>query len=169
MPAQNIKLVIFDVDGVFTDGGIVLDEDGRELKRFNVYDGTGVKYLLGAGIQVAILSGRFARATEVRAEQLGIGLVIQKSLDKREALKHIQTQTGVREEEIAYMGDDLIDLPVLRRVGYPIAPANARPEVKAVAELVTKARGGHGAVREAAESILRAQGRWSGLVEQYLR
>jgi 3-deoxy-D-manno-octulosonate 8-phosphate phosphatase (KDO 8-P phosphatase) len=169
MSAENVKLVILDVDGVMTDGGIILDERGFELKRFNVYDGTGIKYLQRSGINVALISGRYSEPTAVRARQLGIDLVIQKSLDKLETLQDVKQKTGVREEEIAYMGDDLIDLPVLRRVGFPMVPANGRPEVKKVAMLVTKAQGGHGAVREASEYILRAQGRWATLVERYLR
>ncbi|MDF1667169.1 MAG: HAD-IIIA family hydrolase [Planctomycetota bacterium] len=169
MSAESVKLVILDVDGVLTDGGIYLDAQGQEFKRFNVYDGTGIKYLQRSGITIAIISGRYSEPTAIRAKQLDINIVHQKSLNKLETLQEILHKTGVREEEVAYIGDDLIDLPVLRRVGFPIAPANARPEVKQVAMLVTKAAGGSGAVREAAEHILRAQGRWAGLVERYLR
>lgn len=169
MSAESVKLVILDVDGVLTDGGITLDSQGQELKRFNVYDGTGIKYLQRSGITIAIISGRYSEPTAIRAKQLDIGIVHQRSLDKLETFQEILHKTGVREEETAYMGDDLIDLPVLRRVGFPIAPANARPEVKQVATLVTKTPGGSGAVREAAEHILRAQGRWASLVERYLR
>jgi 3-deoxy-D-manno-octulosonate 8-phosphate phosphatase (KDO 8-P phosphatase) len=169
MSAENVKLVILDVDGVLTDGGIILDGHGSETKRFNVYDGTGIKYLQRCGIQIALISGRYSEPTTVRARQLGIEVVFQKSLDKLETLQDVKQQVGVRDEEIAYMGDDLIDLPVMRRIGFPMAPANARPETKQVAMLVTKAQGGHGAVREAAEHILKAQGRWARLVERYLR
>lgn len=169
MSAAQVKLFILDVDGVMTDGGIILDSEGRELKRFNVYDGTGVKYLQRAGLQVALISGRHSESTSVRARQLGIEIVYQGAADKLEVLQEVKRRAGVRDEEISYMADDLIDLPVMRRVGYPIAPANARPEVKQVALYVTKAEGGHGAVREAAEHILKAQGRWNALIERYLR
>lgn len=168
MSAAQVKLVILDVDGVLTDGGITIDSDGRELKRFNVYDGTGIKYLQRCGLQVALLSGRDTEATAIRARQLGIDIVYQGAADKLEVLEEIKRRTGTRESEIAYMGDDLLDLPVMRRIGYPMAPANARPEVRQIAEYVTKVEGGHGAVREAAEHLLRAQKRWGALVERYL-
>lgn len=169
MAVENVKLLILDVDGVLTGGEIIIDSAGQELKHFNVHDGTGVKYLQRCGLQVALLSGRHSEPTTVRAKQLGIDIVYQGAGDKLEVLQEIMGRAGVREEEIAYMGDDLLDLPVLRRVGYPMAPANARPEVRKVVEYVTDARGGEGAVREAAEHILRGQGRWAGLVERYLR
>lgn len=169
MPAEKVKLVILDVDGVLSDGGIIIDGNGFEHKRFNVYDGTGIKYLQRCGLEVALISGRYSEPTTVRARQLGIEIVHQRAVNKLDVLNDIRTKLGIREEEIAYMGDDLIDLPVLRIVGFPIAPANARPEVKQVAELVTKNAGGQGAVREAAEFILKAQNRWSQLVERYLR
>lgn len=168
MSASNIKLVIFDVDGVLTDGGILIDAQGFEHKRFNVYDGTGIKYLQRMGLQVALLSGRESGPTTVRARQLKIEIVMQGAVDKLAVLRDIQHRTGVEEAEIAYMGDDLLDLPVLRRVGLPMAPANARPEVKRICELVTEAQGGHGAVREAAEFILKQRGDWPRLVERYL-
>lgn len=169
MTAQNVKMVVLDVDGVLTDGGIIIDGRGVELKRFNVHDGLGIKFLQRSGIHVAIISGRESEATTVRAKQLKIDHVFQGAMDKVEKLEELKRLTGVRDEEIAYIGDDLIDIPVLRRIGFPVAPANARNDVKKLVSYVTEARGGHGAVRELAEHILKAQNRWAGQVERYLR
>jgi 3-deoxy-D-manno-octulosonate 8-phosphate phosphatase (KDO 8-P phosphatase) len=143
-----------------TDGRLAFDEEGRELKFFYARDGIGIKLLQEAGIRVGILSGRRARAVALRAKELGISVVRQKTRDKAQALGEILEAEKLRPEEACYMGDDLVDLPVLRRVGFPVAVADAVPEVKSMARLVTRNPGGRGAVREVCEKILKIQGKW---------
>lgn len=161
---RAIKLVVLDVDGVMTDGGIIVDDDGVESKRFHVHDGSGVWLLRRAGIETAIISGRDVKCVAVRARDLRIPHVIQGRHDKVQAFEELRARLGLRAEECAYMGDDVLDVPLLRHVGFGAAPANARPEAKAASRLVTEARGGDGAVRELAEAILKAQGRWGPLL-----
>jgi len=153
-----IKMVIFDVDGVLTDGSIMLDSVGVELKRFHVQDGTGIKYLMRAGIRVAFLTGRQSAAVGFRARELGVEDVCQGALVERH---------GLADDEVCYVGDDLPDIPVMRRVGLPVAVANARPEVIEAAKLVTQAAGGHGAAREVAEKILKDRGLWDSIIARY--
>ena len=164
---KRIQLVIFDVDGVLTDGAILLTPDGREIKRFHVHDGTGIKYLERAGIQTAILSGRSSRATARRAAELGIRHVLQGYKRKLDGLKRIMKATGLPAEKICFMGDDLPDIPVMRAVGYAVAVADARPEVIQRANWVTRAGGGRGAARELAEKLLKAQGKWRKIISRY--
>jgi YrbI family 3-deoxy-D-manno-octulosonate 8-phosphate phosphatase len=164
----TVRLLVLDVDGVLTDGSLPFSGEGQPTKTFNVRDGLGIKLLLQAGLQVALLSGRASAAVETRAAELGIPHVLLGVKDKVAALGDLLAQLGLEEGQVACMGDDLPDLEVLRRVGYPMAPADAVAEVKAVARLVTRAPGGRGAVREAAEYLLRAQGRW-GTVLTHLR
>lgn len=169
MPAENVKLVAFDIDGVLTDGSIIWQYSaGWNAKVFDVKDGFGILLLMKAGIEVAFVSGRQSIAVEHRAKDLGVKHVVQGSDDKLAALREIMVKAGVREDEIAFVGDDLNDLAVLRRVGFACAPADAVPEVKAVVEFVAKAPGGKGCAREVAEKVLKAQNRWAGLVEKYL-
>jgi 3-deoxy-D-manno-octulosonate 8-phosphate phosphatase (KDO 8-P phosphatase) len=170
--AQRLRLVGFDVDGVFTDGGVYLGSVGDrsvELKRFDIQDGLGVKFLRDAGLTVVLVSGRQSEATTLRAREIGIDEVIQDdAAAKLPAFEAILARRGIRCDECAFVGDDLADLPVLTRVALPIAVANAVAAVKAVADFVTRASGGHGAVREIAEAVLRARGAWETVVEQYL-
>jgi len=169
MPPQAVKLVICDVDGVLTDGRVLIDASGREAKAFSVADGTGIMHLQRSGIVVGFVSGRLAEATAHRARELGVTIVESGVLEKRPAIEAILDRAGRRAAELCYIGDDLIDIPCLRVAGYPVAVANAPPEVQKFAEYVTRARGGDGAVREVAEVILKAQGRWGAILERYVR
>lgn len=164
---KNIKLVIVDVDGVLTDGAISIDSEGRETKTFHVLDGTGIAYLHRVGIKVAIISGRTCKAVIHRASELGIEDVYQGAKIKLDAYKELLQKYALRDEEVCYIGDDLIDLPILYRVGFPVAVANATPLVKQRSAYVTKAKGGCGAVREVAEKILKYQDKWDFIMERY--
>lgn len=166
--AARIRLVAFDIDGVMTDGGLTYTDDGGERKTFNVQDGLGLKLLQRAGIDLAIVTGRRSGVVTARARDLGITHVFQGVEDKGETVGRLLAGLGLHWPECAFMGDDLIDLPVMTRCGLAIAPANARPVVKERAHAVTAAAGGHGAVREAAEFLLAAQGKLDGLVAAYL-
>ena len=168
--AGRIRLVGFDVDGVMTDGGIyvgVVADHPTEFKRFHIQDGLGVKMLRDAGLVVVLISARDSEATEIRARELKVDEVVHDN-KKLPAFQGLLARRGIAWNECAFVGDDLPDLPLLRRVGLPVAVANAVPEVKAVAALVTKTPGGLGAVREVAETILKARGEWDRLVTQYL-
>jgi len=163
---QKIRVLVLDVDGVLTDGGICIDDRGVEFKRFGVHDGSGVWLLRRAGIETAIISGRYAACVTVRARQLRIQQVHQGSRDKVRSFQEVLAHHEVTAEECAYMGDDILDIPLLRLVGVAAAPQNARPEAKAAADIVTEASGGYGAVRELAERILRAQNRYDTLLKE---
>lgn len=171
--ARQVKLVGLDVDGVMTDGGIyvgIVADHPVELKRFHIQDGLGVKLLKAAGIPVVLVSGRESEATAVRARELGVDELVQDSgARKLPAFEAILERRGIGFDDCAFVGDDLADLPLLKRVGLPIAVANAVPEVKEAARLVTTTAGGDGAVREVAEIILRARGVWEELLQNYLR
>lgn len=164
---KNIKLVIADVDGVLTDGTIYIDSQGCETKAFSVLDGTGISYLHRAGIKTAIISGRNCDAVIHRAKELGIGDVYQGIKNKLDAYQEILRKHALRDEEICYIGDDLIDLPIFSRVGFSVAVANASPIVKRQSDYVTRAKGGFGAVREVAEKILKFQEKWHFIMERY--
>ncbi len=164
---KNIKLVIMDVDGVLTDGTIYLNTQGYETKAFNVLDGTGIAYLRRAGIKTAIISGRNCDAVIHRAKELGIEDVYQGVKNKIDAYKQLLKKYAFSDKEICYIGDDLIDLPVFYRVGFPVAVANATPMVKQHSAYITKVRGGQGAVREVAEKILKYQDKWHLIMERY--
>jgi 3-deoxy-D-manno-octulosonate 8-phosphate phosphatase (KDO 8-P phosphatase) len=169
--ANRIRLLALDVDGVLTDNGIFVGPvDGQpvELKRFDIQDGLGQVLMRTAGIPVVWVSGRHSEATTVRARELRVDEVLQVGgPEKLDALGALLARRGIAWEDAAFVGDDLADLPVLRRVGLPVAVANAVEEVKAVAKYVTQARGGHGAVREVVEVLLKASGRWAELLEHY--
>lgn len=165
--AARITLLVLDVDGVLTDGGIVYSDAGEELKRFHVRDGSGLKLWRLAGNQAALVSGRSSPAVERRANELGIGPVIQGRSDKRPALDELLRQTGRTAEQACAIGDDLPDWPLLSACGLGIAVADACPELRTAADYVTGPAGGHGAVRDAIEWLLKLQGRWDGLVRQY--
>lgn len=164
---KKIRLLILDVDGVMTDGRIIFDSNGVESKFFNVKDGHGIKMLQRSGIEVAIISGRESQVVTNRAAELGIRLVYQKSLDKLTPFNRILAETGLAEEETGFIGDDLIDIPVLKRAGFAAAPADADAEVLPYVHYVAKKSGGWGAVREICDMILKAQGKWDELTRRY--
>ena len=164
-----IRLLILDVDGVLTDGGIIVHSDGTESKRFHVQDGHGIKLWHRAGGMTAIVSGRTSGPTEHRARQLDIAHVLQGKLDKLPAMEGLLRQLGLGWEHTAVIGDDVVDIPTVRRAGFGVAVANAVEELKAVADFVTRCSGGHGAVREVIEMILKTSGRWAPLMERYER
>jgi 3-deoxy-D-manno-octulosonate 8-phosphate phosphatase (KDO 8-P phosphatase) len=163
---KTIKLMLFDVDGVLTDGGIIYNDNGEETKVFNVKDGLGMRLLMRAGIQVGIVTGRTSQALAHRCRNLGITLLYQGVRDKKALLNEIVETTGFDFDEIAFMGDDLPDLPIMRKVGFSVAVANAHEYVIKEADVVTRANGGDGAVREICENILKTQGHWKNLMEQ---
>jgi 3-deoxy-D-manno-octulosonate 8-phosphate phosphatase (KDO 8-P phosphatase) len=156
-----------DVDGVLTDGRIGFDGAGEEVKFFDVKDGQGVQFLRSAGIEVGILSSRASRPVRKRARDLGIRLVREGVKDKGGELAVIRREKNLRGDQIAYVGDDWLDLPVFQQVGLAIAVADSIPELKKKAHYVTHAPGGHGAVREVCEVILKAQGKWKRVTEKY--
>jgi 3-deoxy-D-manno-octulosonate 8-phosphate phosphatase (KDO 8-P phosphatase) len=152
--ASRIQLLCLDVDGVLTDGGIHIDDRGNETKRFHVRDGTGLRMWMRMGLHVALVTGRRGMALRHRADELGIRHVIQGSTDKLADFRSLLGQLELKASEAAMLGDDLPDLPILRLAGYPMAVADAAPEVRALARFVTVRPGGHGAVREAIEHLL---------------
>lgn len=164
---RRIKLVIMDVDGVLTDGSIRLDDDGNETKRFHAHDGSAIVFLHRVGLASAILTGRRSKATRHRARDLGIQILEEGDPDKRGGLARILSRTGCDASEACHIGDDLTDVPVLRRVGLPVAVRDAAPEAKRAAAYVTRRPGGNGAVREVVEMILKAQGTWTRILAQY--
>jgi 3-deoxy-D-manno-octulosonate 8-phosphate phosphatase (KDO 8-P phosphatase) len=167
--ASRIRLLLFDVDGVLTDGIIVMHADGSESKRFHIRDGAAIVWAQRAGVPVGLLSARRSGATEQRAAQLAIRLVSQGNPSKLDGYRQLLRQANVTDEAVAYMGDDLLDLPVLARVGLSAAPADAAPEVRERVDWVSTAPGGRGAVREFIELVLRAQARWDTVTASYLR
>jgi len=166
--SKLVKIIIFDVDGVMTDGRIYVDDKGMEIKAFHVLDGFGIKLLLKNDINIAVISGRNAPGVAFRMENLGIKHVFQGYLDKIEIYQNLLNNLGLQDDEVAYIGDDLPDLPLLKRVGLPITVPNASQEVLDRTPFVTQAKGGKGAVREVCEFILKAQGKWENVLNQYL-
>ncbi len=157
-----------DVDGVLTDGKLHFTSDGREFKTFHVLDGHGIAMAQRAGLLVGFISGRPSEATARRAADLGVRILKQAATNKAELLQDVQREHGLATEDIAFIGDELVDLPVLRRVGLAVAVPNAVPEVKAAAHYVTRQAGGAGAVREVVEMILKARGDWKKVIAKYL-
>jgi 3-deoxy-D-manno-octulosonate 8-phosphate phosphatase (KDO 8-P phosphatase) len=162
---EQIQLLLLDVDGVLTAGEIVYTDSGEQLKIFNVKDGLGIRLLQDAGVQVGIVTGRSGQALRHRCTNLGIDLIFDSTRDKAGVLPDIERRTGVTADRTAFIGDDLPDLAIMRRVGVPMAVADAHETVRQAARVVTRAPGGRGAVREACEMILKAQGRWEGLLD----
>jgi 3-deoxy-D-manno-octulosonate 8-phosphate phosphatase (KDO 8-P phosphatase) len=164
----NIQLLVLDVDGVLTDGTLIINADGSESKSFNTLDGHGIKMWKRAGLKVAFLSGRGCESTKHRAEQLDVDYCFQNCYDKLPILEELLEKSGIQKEAVAYIGDDLTDLPVIRYAGFGAAVANATDEVKQYADYVTSRAGGSGAVREVIEYILKKSGKWQQLMERYL-
>ncbi len=166
--AAKISLLLLDVDGVLTDGSVIYSDAGEELKRFHVRDGSGLKFWRDLGNRAAILSGRASVAVERRAAELGLAPVLQGRSDKLAALDELLAELNLPREAVCAIGDDLPDLPVLRRVGLAITVADACAEVRDAAHYVTGALGGHGAVREAIEWLLKVRGEWDAVISRYL-
>ena len=165
--AENVRLLLFDVDGVLTDGLILMHADGSESKAFHIRDGAAIVFAQRAGLQVGFLSARNSGATAQRAAQLAVRTVHQGVASKAAAFDDILHQTRLPAENVSYMGDDLLDLPVLRRAGLAAAPSDAAEEVRAAAHWISRAAGGRGAARELIELVLRAQGRWDAVVHEH--
>jgi len=165
--ASKVKLLILDVDGVLTDGGIILDGDAGELKVFHVRDGHGLVMLKRAGVKVAIISGRNSKVVDRRARELGITEVYQECRNKIVAYEKLLAKLAIADKDVAYIGDDIVDLPLFKRVGFPVAVADAVEEAKETALFITNACGGRGAVREICDLILKANGKWSELLDEH--
>jgi 3-deoxy-D-manno-octulosonate 8-phosphate phosphatase (KDO 8-P phosphatase) len=164
--ARLIRLVLFDVDGVLTDGRVLLHSDGSESKQFEIRDGTGIVLAQRAGLTIGFLSARMSAPTARRAAELGVTLLRHGVASKLQAYEQILDEKHMDDEQVAYMGDDILDLPVLVRAGLAAAPADARDEVRLRAHWVSAASGGRGAARELVEVILRAQGKWEAIVRE---
>lgn len=163
--AAKVKLLLLDVDGILTDARIIIDAQGREIKHFCVRDGMGIKLLQMAGLEVGILSSRKSPPVSYRAKELGIELIIQGELDKLGLYETIRQQKGLAHEEVAYMGDDWIDLPVLKRVGLAVTVPEAWPPVKEYVHYITRHPGGRGAVREVCDLLLQAHHKWEEMLK----
>ena len=163
----RLKLLLFDVDGVLTDGTILVHGDGTESKQFNIKDGAAMVWAQRAGLRIGLLSARSADATAIRAAQLGLTVVVQGSANKLAGYEQILADHGLTDAEVGYMGDDLQDLPVLRRAGFSAAPADAAADVRAAVQWVSAHGGGRGAARECIEHVLRASGAWSAAVGEF--
>ncbi len=157
--SRKIKLLLLDVDGVLTDGRIILDNQGNELKAFHVRDGHGIKLAQRAGIVIGIITGRKSEVVNIRARELGIQEVHQGAVEKITVYESLIKKYGIQDEEVAYMGDDVVDLDIFKRAGFAVTVADADPAVKAHVDLITKAEGGRGAVRELINLILKSHGK----------
>ena len=165
---MDIQLLLTDVDGVLTDGSILIDSNGQELKRFHVRDGAGIVAWQKCGLKIGIITGRASVITTHRMMELGVDMVEQCSaMGKQEAYEDLLRRAGVDDSQVAYIGDDLADLPVMVRVGYPMSVADGSADVRRVAKYVTTLPGGRGAVREAIEHLLKRMGRWDEVLERY--
>ncbi len=165
--AAGVKLLLLDVDGVLTAGEIILGAED-EYKAFNVKDGLGITLARRAGLKVGIITGRTSTSVSRRAAELKLDFLVQGVFDKVPELEQLLVAAAVTPQEVCYMGDDLLDLPLFNRVGFPTAPADARPEVKQAAAWVSRAPGGRGAVRELVEKILKAKGVWEQTIEELI-
>ncbi|HIQ37894.1 MAG TPA: HAD-IIIA family hydrolase [Desulfocapsa sulfexigens] len=166
--AENIKLLLLDVDGVLTDGNLIYSHEGKESKSFNTQDGFGLRLLQDAGVKVGIITARSSEALERRSQDLKISYLYQGSSNKLDAYKEIVKSSGLKPFEIAYMGDDWLDMVLLKRVGLAVAPANAVVEVREMVHYTTEQSGGHGAVRELCDLILEAMGKHKELYQYYI-
>jgi 3-deoxy-D-manno-octulosonate 8-phosphate phosphatase (KDO 8-P phosphatase) len=163
-----IKMLVMDVDGVFTDGSVIISDEGILSRRFNYLDGHGIRLWHRAGFSSAIISGKDSQATAIRAGQLEIEHVAMGCTKKLPAFESLLARAGLGAEQVACIGDDLLDLPLIRRAGFSVAVANAVDELKEAADYVTIRPGGRGAVREVVEHILKTTGKWDRLMERYL-
>ena len=157
--AAKIKLILLDVDGVLTDGGIIIDDRGVEAKRFDVRDGQGITSLIHFGIKVGFITGRYSNIVRRRAKELGVTIVYQGVKNKIQIYDRIKRKTGLKDEQIAYVGDDILDLPILRKVGLAITVRDGWPGLKSQVDYMTQGEGGKGAVREVSELVLKVQGK----------
>src|SRR3990167_5433217 len=164
--AKDIKLVILDVDGVMTDGRIVIDDNGVESRNFDIKDGMGVVVMMMSGVEVAIITSKKSVAVRHRAEELKIKRFHEGIKKKTEPYEEMLKEMGITDAQVAYVGDDLVDLSMMKRVGFPVAVADAVDEVREAAVYITNARGGYGAVREVAELILKTQGKWDKILSK---
>ncbi|MDD5286455.1 MAG: phenylphosphate carboxylase subunit delta [Desulfuromonadaceae bacterium] len=164
---KDIRMLLLDVDGVMTDGGIIYDCNGMETKVFNVRDGHGIKMLQRYGIEVGIITGRTSRVVDIRAKELGIELVYQGALKKLVSYEEIKQKRSLSDSQIAYIGDDIIDVPVMRRVAFAAAPSDGQVEARNAAHYVTCCPGGRGAVREVCELILKGRDLWVEVESRY--
>lgn len=162
--ARDIRLALFDVDGVMTDGTLFIAQNGESYKPFNIHDGLGLKLLKSSGVATGIITGRQSAAVEARARELAIDHLIQGADNKLPAYEKLREKLGLKDAQISYMGDDLPDLPVLRRCGLAISPPEALQQVRDLAHFVTNAGAGKGAVREACQLIMQAQGTWEAAI-----
>jgi 3-deoxy-D-manno-octulosonate 8-phosphate phosphatase (KDO 8-P phosphatase) len=165
---SNIKLLAMDVDGVLTDGTITVGSDGTEFKTFNLLDGHGIRMWRRAGLKTALISGRESAVTKQRADEMEIDFLYQPCQRKLDCFEKLLSDSQLEPKNIAYIGDDVLDIPLIRRAGFGIAVANAVDELKSCAHYVTSRPGGEGAVREVVEYILKNTGRWAELMERYL-
>jgi 3-deoxy-D-manno-octulosonate 8-phosphate phosphatase (KDO 8-P phosphatase) len=163
----KIKLLLLDVDGVMTDGRIIYDNHGNELKAFDVKDGHGLKLVQRAGIKTGIITGRRSEVVKRRAAELGFDILYQGALNKLDPYREILAEQGLTDAEVAYVGDDIVDLPILRRVGFSATVADAVEDVLPLVDYVTKHSGGRGAVREICDMLIRARGQWEALTARY--
>ena len=166
--ARKIRLVLMDVDGVMTDGSILYMGDGNEVKAFHAQDGVGIKMAQRVGLEIGVITGRQSAAVERRCAELGIDEVHQGDWKKRRIFEEILSRRDIAAEAVAFIGDDLVDLPVLRRVGFSATVADARDEIRDVCDVVCELPGGRGAVREILEAIIKAQGRWDEVLALYV-
>ena len=166
--AARVRLVIFDVDGVLTDGSLYLGDDGQEYKAFHSRDGHGMKMLQAAGVEIGIITGRSSEVVRLRMASLGIEQVYQGQLDKRVAYERMKADLGLTDSEVAYVGDDVVDLPVMRRAGFAVAVQDAHPAVKQHAHWQTPSAGGRGAARDVCELLMEARGVLASALARYL-
>ena len=165
--AEKIKLLLLDVDGVLTDGRIVIDDKGVETKHFDVRDGQGISLLRHAGVDVGFITGRSSKAVQYRARELGVQIVYQGIRDKADVYNKIKLKSGLKDDQIAYVGDDIMDLPILQRAGLAMSVKDGWGVLTPLVDYVTEASGGRGAVREIAELLLKAQRKWTSVTRRY--
>lgn len=165
---KKIELILSDVDGVLTDGGVLFDNQGIEIKEFCIRDGLGIKIWQKAGFKIGVLTARTSHIVKVRAAEMNVEIVRQGFEDKLPVAKEVMADLGLSAEQVCFIGDDLTDLPVMRHVGLGVAVDDAAPEVRKAADYVTKVPGGRGAVREVVEVLLKSKNRWEGLIRDYL-
>ncbi len=165
---QSIELILSDVDGVLTDGGVIFDNDGIETKKFHIRDGLGIKLWMRAGFHFGIITARTSHIVNLRARELGVELVRQGFEEKQSVARELISDMGLSAEQVCFIGDDLTDVPVIKSVGLGVAVADAAEEVRKAAHHTTKLGGGCGAVREVAEMILKAKHRWEDVIQRYV-